>query len=77
MLNNLFNKKIVIDFLYLFISVVIQVITLIHTVLTCPETKTQTVLICCPKNTVLNWINEFSLWINSDMENICIFNPTK
>lgn len=52
----------------------LQVITLIHTLMThSDETKVEKVLIICPLSTVLNWVNEFKIWLrhcqtNKDIE---------
>lgn len=54
-----------------------QVIALIHTLLNHPNIGTRTILICCPKNTVLNWVNEFKIWITSNLGEINVFNPAR
>ncbi|KAK6642872.1 hypothetical protein RUM43_004374 [Polyplax serrata] len=54
----------------------LQVITLVHTLLNNNETKTKTILICCPKNTIYNWVNEFKMWITPEMGSITVYNPT-
>lgn len=42
----------------------LQVIALIHTLLTNKlKTKFHKVLIICPLSIVLNWINEFNIWL--------------
>nr|XP_050855049.1 transcriptional regulator ATRX-like isoform X1 [Vespula vulgaris] len=46
----------------------LQVITLSHTLLTHEETGVKTILVVCPLSTVLNWVNEFELWLK-DVEN--------
>ncbi|XP_076240045.1 uncharacterized protein LOC143182745 [Calliopsis andreniformis] len=46
----------------------LQVITLIHTLLTYEKTGVRTIMIVCPLSTVLNWVNEFNLWLK-DIEN--------
>ncbi|KAL2728609.1 transcriptional regulator ATRX-like [Vespula squamosa] len=46
----------------------LQVITLSHTLLTHEETGVKTILVVCPLSTVLNWVNEFDLWLK-DVEN--------
>lgn len=57
----------------------LQVITLAHTVLTDERTGINTILVVCPLNTVLNWVNEFNTWLR-DVKNsndIEIFELTK
>ncbi|XP_043490866.1 transcriptional regulator ATRX-like isoform X2 [Polistes fuscatus] len=46
----------------------LQVITLSHTLLTHEETGIKTILVVCPLSTVLNWVNEFEMWLK-DVEN--------
>lgn len=41
---------------------VFQVITFLHTVLTCELVMLKTALVVCPLNTVLNWRAEFDKW---------------
>lgn len=41
----------------------LQVITLIHTLLTNSNTKVKKVLVICPVSTILNWCNEFKIWL--------------
>ncbi|CAH1640165.1 unnamed protein product [Spodoptera littoralis] len=41
----------------------LQVLALLHTVLTHPGVKMQRVLVCCPLSTVLNWVDEIHKWI--------------
>ncbi|XP_071453128.1 transcriptional regulator ATRX homolog isoform X2 [Hetaerina americana] len=41
----------------------LQVIALVHTLLNNPKTTVHTVLVICPLNTVLNWVNEFKYWL--------------
>lgn len=40
----------------------LQVITLVHTMLT-NDTGVTRVLVVCPLSTVLNWVNEFNIWL--------------
>lgn len=42
----------------------LQVVTLVHTLLTYTEqTQVEKVLVICPVSTVLNWVNEFRIWL--------------
>nr|XP_021208477.2 uncharacterized protein LOC101739897 isoform X1 [Bombyx mori] len=41
----------------------LQVLALLHTVLTHPGVGIQRVLVCCPLSTVLNWVDEIHKWI--------------
>lgn len=42
----------------------LQVVTLVHTLLSnSDQTKVETVLVICPVSTVLNWCNEFKIWL--------------
>lgn len=42
----------------------LQVVTLVHTLLTYSEqTNVEKVLVICPVSTVLNWVNEFRIWL--------------
>lgn len=42
----------------------LQVITLVHTLLkNSDETGVSRVLVVCPLSTVLNWVNEFNIWL--------------
>lgn len=58
----------------------LQVVTLTHTLLAhSDETNVERVLVICPVSTVLNWVNEFNIWLkhckkNKDIE---IFELTK
>lgn len=56
-----------------------QVVTLTHTLLSCEETGIKTVMIVCPLSTVLNWKNEFRMWLKNakDGDDIEIFELTK
>ncbi|RXM27769.1 Transcriptional regulator ATRX [Acipenser ruthenus] len=40
----------------------VQVVTLLHTLLLCEKMEFKTALVVCPLNTVLNWLNEFEKW---------------
>lgn len=52
----------------------LQVVTLVHTLLAHSEqTRVEKVLVICPLSTVLNWVNEFKIWLkqcagNRDIE---------
>lgn len=52
----------------------LQVVALTHTLLShSDETKVERVLVICPVSTVLNWVNEFKIWLkhckhNKDIE---------
>lgn len=41
----------------------LQLISLLHTVITYPQLKTNKVLVICPKSTVLNWKEEIERWM--------------
>ncbi|EFX82085.1 hypothetical protein DAPPUDRAFT_101478 [Daphnia pulex] len=41
----------------------LQVVALSHTVLMNPVCKVERVLIVCPVGTILNWVNEFQIWL--------------
>lgn len=53
----------------------LQVITLIHTLLTnSDKTNIRTVLVVCPLSTVLNWVSEFKKWLDDiDSEQVNVF----
>lgn len=40
-----------------------QIVTLVHTLLANKDTGIKTVMVVCPKNTVLNWVDEFEMWL--------------
>ncbi|XP_077293963.1 uncharacterized protein LOC143916643 [Arctopsyche grandis] len=42
----------------------LQMIALIHSILTSEVLPIKTVLICCPLSTVLNWVDEFHKWLH-------------
>lgn len=52
----------------------LQVVALVHTLLAhSEETNIEKVLVICPVSTVLNWVNEFRIWLrhcgkNKDIE---------
>lgn len=41
----------------------LQLITLLHTVISYPQLKTDKVLVICPKSTVMNWKEEIERWL--------------
>ncbi|XP_064114621.1 LOW QUALITY PROTEIN: transcriptional regulator ATRX-like [Macrobrachium nipponense] len=47
----------------------LQVITYVHTLLTNKNTSrsVQRVMVCCPVNTVYNWVSEFNNWLKGKM----------
>ncbi|XP_069683035.1 transcriptional regulator ATRX-like isoform X2 [Periplaneta americana] len=54
-----------------------QVVTLVHTLLNHKETKVKTVLVVCPLSTVLNWVNEFNMWLKEIGEQVNVFELSK
>ncbi|XP_017760538.1 PREDICTED: transcriptional regulator ATRX homolog [Eufriesea mexicana] len=56
----------------------LQVIALVHTLLTNEKTGVKTVMVVCPLSTVLNWLNEFNLWLkNIENNDIEVYEMTK
>lgn len=58
----------------------LQVVTLAHTLLSHSEdTLVEKVLVICPLSTVLNWVNEFKMWLRqcADNKDIEIFEISK
>lgn len=48
----------------------LQVVALTHTLLAhSDETNVERVLVICPVSTVLNWVNEFKIWLKHCKEN--------
>ena len=48
---------------YMGLSKTFQVITLVHTLITNKDaTGIKPVLVGCPKNVILNWVEEFEIW---------------
>lgn len=41
----------------------LQLITLLHTVISYPQLKTDRILVICPKSTVMNWKDEIERWL--------------
>ena len=56
-----------------------QVVTLAHTLLMHNETGIQSILVVCPLSTVLNWVNEFKIWLEDlpNGDDIEIYELTK
>ena len=56
-----------------------QVVTLIHTLMAYEETGVNTVMVVCPLSTVLNWCNEFKIWLKHvpNADDIEIYELTK
>ncbi|KAF6198851.1 hypothetical protein GE061_006874 [Apolygus lucorum] len=57
----------------------LQVVTLIHTLLTHPEIGVKTILVVAPVSTVLNWANEFDKWLKDvgSGQDVNVFHMTK
>lgn len=57
----------------------LQVVTLVHTLLTSEEVDVNRVLVVCPFSTVQNWVNEFRKWLKDigSGEDIEIYNMIK
>lgn len=58
----------------------LQVVALVHTLLAhSDDTKVERVLVICPVSTVLNWVNEFNIWLKhcKDNKDIEIFELSK
>lgn len=55
----------------------LQVITLTHTLLTHEATGIKTVLVICPLSTVLNWVHEYSMWLDNIDDDINVYEITK
>lgn len=58
----------------------LQVVALVHTLLShSDDTKVERVLVICPVSTVLNWVNEFNIWLKhcKDNKDIEIFELSK
>lgn len=48
----------------------LQVVALVHTLLAHSEqTQVEKILIICPVSTVLNWVNEFNMWLRQCADN--------
>lgn len=54
----------------------LQVISLTHTLLTYENSKVKTVLVVCPLSTVLNWKNEYNIWLK-DLDDFEVYELTK
>ncbi|CAH1777536.1 unnamed protein product [Owenia fusiformis] len=46
----------------------LSTVTFVHTMLTTKIAKQRTCLVVCPLNTVLNWVNEFEIWITEKLD---------
>ncbi|CAK1584318.1 unnamed protein product [Parnassius mnemosyne] len=55
----------------------LQVLALLHTVLTHPRVGIQRVLVCCPLSTVLNWVDEIHKWIGPVTNKLKVFELSK
>ncbi|XP_047519426.1 uncharacterized protein LOC125059176 [Pieris napi] len=55
----------------------LQVLALLHTVLTHPMLNIRRVLVCCPLSTVLNWVDEIHKWIGPVTNKIKVFELSK
>ncbi|CAG9564174.1 unnamed protein product [Danaus chrysippus] len=55
----------------------LQVLALLHTVLTHPQLGMRRVLVCCPLSTVLNWVDEIHKWIGPVTNQIKVFELSK
>ncbi|XP_045502315.1 uncharacterized protein LOC123699410 [Colias croceus] len=55
----------------------LQVLALLHTVLTHPMLNMKRVLVCCPLSTVLNWVDEIHKWIDPVTDKIKTFELSK
>lgn len=52
----------------------LQLIALLHTVISCKELKTSRVLVLCPKSTVMNWADEIVRWLEPlNCKNLKVF----
>lgn len=56
-----------------------QVVALSHTLLQHEETGIKTIMVVCPLSTVLNWANEFKIWLENvpDGDDIEVYELTK
>ncbi|KPJ04025.1 Transcriptional regulator ATRX-like [Papilio xuthus] len=55
----------------------LQVLALLHTVLTHPRVGMQRVLVVCPLSTVLNWVDEINKWMGPVNDTIKVFELSK
>ncbi|XP_013137247.1 PREDICTED: uncharacterized protein LOC106102354 [Papilio polytes] len=55
----------------------LQVLALLHTVLTHPDVGIRRVLVVCPLSTVLNWVDEINKWMGPVNKNIKVFELSK
>ncbi|XP_078048145.1 uncharacterized protein LOC144475771 [Augochlora pura] len=63
---------------YMGLGKCLQVIALVHTLLNYKETGIKTIALVCPLNTILNWYDEFKMWLG-DIEdnNVIVYELTK
>jgi transcriptional regulator ATRX len=54
-------------------------VALVHALLNHKDTKVKTVLVVSPLNTVLNWVNEFNMWLKDvgNGEEVNVFELSK
>ncbi|XP_011142974.1 transcriptional regulator ATRX isoform X3 [Harpegnathos saltator] len=55
----------------------LQVVALTHTLLNHETTDIKTVLIVCPLSTVLNWANEYKIWLADMDDDVNVYELTK
>ncbi|XP_034191688.2 uncharacterized protein LOC117609444 isoform X3 [Osmia lignaria lignaria] len=55
----------------------LQVIALAHTLLMHEDVNVKTIMVVCPLSTVLNWRNEFDLWLDNIEHDIEIYELTR
>lgn len=55
----------------------LQIIALTHTLLTHEETGIKTILVVCPLSTVLNWRQEYEMWLKDLNDDIEVYELTR
>jgi SNF2 family DNA or RNA helicase len=57
----------------------LQIVSLVHTVLTHPEIEIKTVIVVTPLSTVENWKNEFAMWTRNinDGEDLVVYDISR